>query len=146
MFFSVQVPDLRAIFAMILFGAWCKKQRGILDAAAICCYSLKAHEPFRIPVNPFKGSIGLISHHALVPVQTVLIETDSAYLRKGWPLFRKPPMPINYRVSLGRRFNPPQNTKQFMAELEHYFAHDLVQGPAFFPTHSQPGQAHPTPS
>lgn len=96
------------------------------------------------PVNPFKGSIGLISHHARVPVQTVLIETDSAYLSKGWPLFRKPPMPINYRVSLGRRFNPPQNTKQFMAELEHYFAHDLVPGPAFFPTHSQPGQTHPT--
>ena len=35
------------------------------------------------PVNPLKGSIGLIAHHAQVPVQTVLIETDSAYLSKG---------------------------------------------------------------
>lgn len=97
------------------------------------------------PVNPLKGSIGLIAHHAQVPVQTVLIETDSAYLSKGWPLFRKPPMPIHYRLRLGRRFAPPQHTQRFMAELEHYFAHELVQGSAFYPTHSLPAQADPTP-
>jgi 1-acyl-sn-glycerol-3-phosphate acyltransferase len=93
------------------------------------------------PVNPFKGSIGLISHHAQVPVQTILIETNSAYLSKGWPLFRKPAMPIHYRVSLGRRFDPPQNTRNFMAELERYFAQELVQTPASQPAHSQPAQA-----
>lgn len=92
------------------------------------------------PVNPLAGSIGLIAHHAQVPVQTVLIETDSAYLRKGWPLFRKPPMPIHYRVRLGRRFDPPQNTQRFMAELEHYFSHELVQGSAFYPAGSLPTQ------
>jgi len=96
------------------------------------------------PVNPFRGSIGLISHHAQVPVQTILIETDTAYLSKGWPLFRKPTMPIHYRVRLGRRFDPPQNTKQFMTELEHYFAHELVQGSAFSQTNSRPVQADRT--
>ena len=93
------------------------------------------------PINPLKGSIGLISHHARVPVQTILIETDSAYLSKGWPLFRKPPMPIHYRVRLGRRFDPPQHTQHFMAELEHYFAHELVQGSASSPATSLPAQA-----
>ncbi len=92
------------------------------------------------PVNTLTGSIGLIAHLAQVPVQTVLIETDSAYLSKGWPLFRKPPMPIHYRVRLGRRFDPPQHTQQFMAELEHYFAHELVQGSPFYPTGSLPMQ------
>lgn len=92
------------------------------------------------PVNPLKGSIGLIAHHAQVPVQTILIETDSKYLSKGWPLFRKAPMPIHYRVRLGRRFDPPQHTQQFMAELEHYFAHELVQGSPFYPTGSLPMQ------
>lgn len=77
------------------------------------------------PVNPFKGSIGLISHHAQVPVQTILIETDSPYLSKGWSLFRKPPMPIHYRARLGRRFDPPQHTRRFIAELEQYFAQEL---------------------
>jgi 1-acyl-sn-glycerol-3-phosphate acyltransferase len=88
------------------------------------------------PVNPFKGSIGLIAHHAQVPVQTILIETDSMYLSKGWKLFRKPPMPIHYRVRLGRRFGPPQNTRPFMTELERYFAHELVQGSAFYPANT----------
>ena len=92
------------------------------------------------PVNPLKGSIGLIAHHAQVSVQTVLIETDSKYLSKGWPLFRKPPMPIHYRLRLGRRFEPPQNTQRFIAELEHYFAHELVEGSAFYPTNSLPTQ------
>lgn len=95
------------------------------------------------PVNPLKGSIALIAHHAQVPVQTILIETDSAYLSKGWSLFRKPPMPIHYRVRLGRRFDPPQHTQDFMAELEHYFAHELVQGSAFYPASSLPIPTRP---
>ena len=97
------------------------------------------------PVNPLKGSVGTIAHHAHVPVQTVLIETDSKYLSKGWSLFRKPPMPIHYRVRLGRRFDPPHHTQDFMAELEHYFAHELVQGSAYYPTHSLPTQPDRTP-
>ena len=98
------------------------------------------------PVNPLKGSIGLIANYARVPVQTILIETDSHYLSKGWPLFRKPPMPIHYRVRLGRRFDPPRNTQQFMAELEHYFAHELVRGSAFYPQDSLRNEAGRAPS
>lgn len=79
----------------------------------------------RSPVNAFKGSVALIALQAQVPVQTVLIETNSLYLSKGWPLFRKPAMPLSYRVRLGRRFDPPQNTHRFMTELEQYFAHEL---------------------
>jgi 1-acyl-sn-glycerol-3-phosphate acyltransferase len=95
------------------------------------------------PVNPLKGSIALIACRAQVPVQTVLIETDSRYLTKGWTLFRKPPMPIHYRVRLGRRFDPPQDTQQFMAELEHYFRHELVRGSAFYPPNELPARAEP---
>lgn len=101
------------------------------------------------PVNPLTASIGVIARQAQVPVQTVLIETDSKYLSKGWTLFRKPPMPLHYRVRLGRRFDPPpisQNSQDFMAELEHYFAHELVRGSAFYPPNSLPAlpaQAEP---
>lgn len=92
------------------------------------------------PINPLKGSISLVALHAQTPVQTVLIETDSKYLAKGWSLFRMPPLPIHYRARLGRRFDPPQQTRRFMAELEHYFAHELVQGSAFHPAGSLPAQ------
>jgi len=98
------------------------------------------------PINPVKGSIGVISHHAQVPVQTILIETDSRYLSKGWPLFRKPPMPIHYRMRLGRRFDPPQDARRFTVELEQYFARELIQGSAFYPTNSLSTQPVHTPS
>ena len=75
----------------------------------------------RPPINALKGSIALIAQKAKVPVQTVIIETNSPYLSKGWSLFRKPPMPVSYRVRLGKRFSPPEDTHSFMGELEAYF-------------------------
>lgn len=82
------------------------------------------------PVNALKGSIALIAQKAKVPVQTVIIETDSPFLSKGWSLFRKPVMPISYRVRLGKRFSPPENTHRFMEELEQYFRDVLKQDAA----------------
>ncbi len=79
------------------------------------------------PAPSLKGSVGLIALHAGVPVQTVQIEsTNPAYLGKGWGLFRKPPLPIHYRLRLGQRFDPPQNTQRFMSELEQYFSRTLL--------------------
>ena len=82
----------------------------------------------RSPVNPFTGSIGIIARHARVPVQTVFIDTDSPYLSKGWPLLRKPALPITYRVRLGRPFDPPKKARELVRELEQYFAEELARG------------------
>jgi len=79
----------------------------------------------RQPINALKGSIALISMQAQVPVQTVLIETNSPYLSKGWPLFRKPVMPVRFKIKLGKRFDPPENAHRFMEELEGYFLQTL---------------------
>ncbi len=79
----------------------------------------------RQPINALKGSVALIAHQAKVPVQTVIIETNSPYLSKGWSLFRKPPMPVRYKIKLGKRFSPPDNPHHFMAELEEYFNETL---------------------
>lgn len=79
----------------------------------------------RAPLNPFRGAISLISRQSGVAVQTVFIETDSAFLGKGWPLMRRPELPIRYRVRLGRRFDPPGDLHAFMRELEHYCGREL---------------------
>ncbi|HEY1313681.1 MAG TPA: lysophospholipid acyltransferase family protein [Steroidobacteraceae bacterium] len=79
----------------------------------------------RSPINPLVGSVGLIAKHANVPVQTLVIETDSPYLSKGWPLFRRPTLPITYRVRLGKRFEPPADVPAFTAELDRYYRHEL---------------------
>lgn len=80
----------------------------------------------RAPVNPFKPGFALMARKAGVPIQSVFIETDSPYLSKGWPLFKRPAMPIAYRVRLGRRFDPPQDITAFMAEFERYYAQQLL--------------------
>ncbi|MGV3653223.1 MAG: lysophospholipid acyltransferase family protein [Noviherbaspirillum sp.] len=79
----------------------------------------------RKPIGPLKGSVAVIACRARVPVQTVLVETDSPFLGKGWPLLRKPPLPMTYRVRLGRRFEPSADSAALMAELEQYFTHEL---------------------
>lgn len=77
------------------------------------------------PVNPLKGSFALIAREAGAPVQTLLIETPSPYLAKGWPLLRKPPFPLVYRVRLGRRFEPTEDTRTLVAAVETYFHQTL---------------------
>ena len=79
----------------------------------------------RAPINRLKGGAALVSKRSGVPIQTVLIETTSPFLSKGWPLHRIPPMPICYRVRLGRRFMPRDNLRETIAELEAYLAAEL---------------------
>ncbi|HEY9097783.1 MAG TPA: lysophospholipid acyltransferase family protein [Thiobacillus sp.] len=85
----------------------------------------------RWPVNVCKGTTALVASRAQVPIQTVFIETDSAYLSKGWPLFRRPRFPIHYRVRLGRRFDPPGKAGTFTEDLERYFIEELCEAPRF---------------
>jgi len=77
------------------------------------------------PLNALKASIGVIAKQAAAPVQTLIIETDSPYLSKGWPLLRRPPLPIIYRVRLGRRFEPPADVRAFMVDLDRHYRDEL---------------------
>ena len=74
-----------------------------------------------LPINALQAGVGIIAKEAGVSVQTLIIETDSPYARKGWPLFRPPSMPIRYRVRLGRRLDPPVDVRAFTAQLDQYF-------------------------
>jgi len=82
----------------------------------------------RRPVNHLKGGAALASKRSGVPIQTVLIETTSPFLSKAWPLHRVPPIPVSYRVRLGRRFMPRDNLREAIAELEAYLASELGRG------------------
>ena len=87
----------------------------------------------RRPVNPLKGGAPLVSKRSGVPIQTVLIETSSPFLSKGWALHRIPAVPVSYRVRLGRRFMPRDNLRETIAELEAYLASELGRGKGMDP-------------
>lgn len=78
------------------------------------------------PVNKFTGAFALIARRAEVPVQTVFIEYTSAFLSKGWPLWKKPQFPLTFRVTLGKRFEVGDDIKSFVDDLEIYFREQLV--------------------
>ena len=72
-------------------------------------------------LNPFRPGFTLIAKTAGVPIQAVIIETDSPYLGKGWPLWRLPPLPIVFTVKLGRRFEPHPDPQALLREIEDYY-------------------------
>jgi 1-acyl-sn-glycerol-3-phosphate acyltransferase len=79
----------------------------------------------RSPVNDFKAGLTLIAHLARVPIQTVVIESESPYLTKGWPLLRTPPIPVVIRVRLGERFAPQADHRALLRQLENYFHREV---------------------
>jgi 1-acyl-sn-glycerol-3-phosphate acyltransferase len=81
-------------------------------------------------VGPFRPGVTLIAKLAQAPIQAVFIDTESPYLRKGWPLWRLPPLPIVFRVRLGRRFEPRDDHAALLAELQDHFAAGVRRPPA----------------
>ena len=79
------------------------------------------------PLNAFRPGVTLIAKLAQAPIQTVFIDTDSPYLSKGWPLWRVPPLPIVFRLRLGQRFAPMQDSHVLQSELEQYFRQHMEQ-------------------
>ena len=94
------------------------------DGAALLLFP-EGTRPTRPPINDLKKSIGVIAKHAQVPVQTLIIDTDSPLLRKGWRFGMRPSLPIRYRVRLGRRFDPSPDVDDFVAELERYYHSEI---------------------
>jgi 1-acyl-sn-glycerol-3-phosphate acyltransferase len=83
----------------------------------------------RAPLNPLTGSIAVIARHAQVPVQVVVIETDSPYLGKGWPILKVPRLPIRCRVRLGSRLEPSGDVASCMAALGRELTRELADAP-----------------
>lgn len=81
------------------------------------------------PVDRMLPSIGLVAARARMPVQTVLLDFSSPYLGKGWPLWRRPELPLVVSARLGRRFAPPQDIDAFTAELQAHFEQALAPTP-----------------
>ena len=77
------------------------------------------------PINPFRPGITLIAHMAQVPIQTVLIDSESPFLGKGWPVWRAPPFPVVIRLRLGERFAPEPDHQGLLKRIEAYFASEL---------------------
>jgi 1-acyl-sn-glycerol-3-phosphate acyltransferase len=74
--------------------------------------------PGERPLGAFKPGFALMAKAAGAPVQTVFIETDTQYLQKGWPVWRKPVLPFAFQARLGQRVQVEAPIQSFVRGLE----------------------------
>jgi 1-acyl-sn-glycerol-3-phosphate acyltransferase len=96
-------------------------------------------------VNAFKGGFALMAKKSGAAVQTVFIETNSAFLCKGWPLLKKPDFPLIYRARLGMRFTGESDLKAFVSKLKNYYREELSTRVLFEPTAARESRRPGTP-
>lgn len=80
-------------------------------------------------IDSFKGGFALIAQRAGAPVQAVFIESNSGFLGKGWPLWRKPAFPLIYRARLGPALSVEGDLHDFVATLHDFYRRELGDPP-----------------
>lgn len=83
-------------------------------------------------MGPFRPGFALIARQARAPVQTIFIESNSPYLSKGWPLWKRPEFPLEYRVTLGPRLSVEGRAEEFSERLRKLFL-ERLQPPGRLP-------------
>jgi 1-acyl-sn-glycerol-3-phosphate acyltransferase len=69
--------------------------------------------------GPMRPGFAAIAQRTRLPVQVILIETDSPYLSQGWPFLKRPPLPMRYRIRLGPRLPAPTDEASGRTLLAH---------------------------
>lgn len=77
--------------------------------------------------NPLKGGAALIAKKSGVPVYPVFIRSDSRYMEKGWPPWKRPDFPIHMSFELGEpmRIGENESPQDFTARLQDLFEREL---------------------
>jgi 1-acyl-sn-glycerol-3-phosphate acyltransferase len=96
----------------------------------------------RPPINPLTRVCALIAKRAEVPLQVIFIETNSRFLCKGWPLWRKPEFPLSYRVRLGPRLPARDNVEELTAQLVQCYEREFSERRPRAQAFSAPADAH----
>lgn len=55
----------------------------------------------------FRPGFTFLARQAQVPIQTIMIVTDSGFLGRDWPLLRVPARSVRFGLRVGPRFDPP---------------------------------------
>lgn len=79
------------------------------------------------PINPIANSVALIAKRAQVPLQPILLQTNSPYLSKGWKIWRAAQFPMIYRATLGPKIYADNSLNETTATLQRYFEQTLVR-------------------
>lgn len=73
-------------------------------------------------VGPFHPGFAIIARRAHAPIQPVFLESNTRYLGKGWPIWRRPDFPLRYRAWLGERVTVQGPAEAFAQGLRQHYA------------------------
>ncbi len=80
-------------------------------------------------INPLKGGCAIIAMRSQTPVYPIFIRSNTRFLQKGWPLWRRPVFPILLRVDLGEPLmpGPDESSQAFTARLTAVYEQELAK-------------------
>ena len=80
-------------------------------------------------INPLKGGCAIIATHCQMPIYPIFIRSDTRFLQKGWPLWRRPVFPITIRFELGEPLIPAagETSQALTARLAAVFERELAK-------------------
>jgi 1-acyl-sn-glycerol-3-phosphate acyltransferase len=78
-------------------------------------------------INPLRGGCALIARKAKVPVLPVFVRSNTRFLEKGWPLWKRPDFPLRLSFELGKAVTPAENESahEFTARLSEVYITNL---------------------
>lgn len=84
-------------------------------------------EPESEWINPLKGGCALVASRSAVPVYPLFIRSNSRFLQKGWPLWKKPAFPLVIEFQLGNpiRKEAGESLQGFTQRLQSIFEDEL---------------------
>jgi 1-acyl-sn-glycerol-3-phosphate acyltransferase len=78
-------------------------------------------------INEFRPGLALMAKQSGASVLPVFISYNSKYLRKGWPIWRMPDLPISISLRVGKveKIRPDERVRDFSRRLEALFREEL---------------------
>ncbi len=78
-------------------------------------------------LNPFQPGLGFLAKKTQVPILPVFIFMDSGYVRKRWPIWKMPHLPITVSIKTGELQRPrdDESNAAFSERLEDYFKTEI---------------------
>jgi 1-acyl-sn-glycerol-3-phosphate acyltransferase len=78
-------------------------------------------------INPLKGGCAIIAIRAKVPVYPIFIRSNTRFLEKDWPFWKRPVFPIHIRIEVGEPLTPQsgESAQAFTRRLEAVFEQEL---------------------
>lgn len=81
-------------------------------------------------ISTLKLSPALIARRLGCEIQTVLIESSSGFLGKGWPWYRPPALPVRITLRLGACFPAASDVRELTRGLQTYYYRELIERPS----------------